>query len=74
MKSLMDSASLKQVLHFAQLATSGKFQKFDYGEDNIKHYKKNKVPEYDLSLIKVPITIFCGSQDALIPMQVNLGC
>lgn len=63
------SASLKQIIHYAQLASNaGTFMQYDYGSDkeNIAHYGTKVVPKIDLGKIKnVPIGMFVGLQDDL---------
>lgn len=55
---------MKELLYFAQLTESGKFQKFDYGEENMQHYGQDTAPELDISRInQVPIGMFVGMQD-----------
>lgn len=53
-------------MHFAQLATTGRFQKFDYGcEENLIHYKQETPPEYNLKNVKVPVAVYYGKTDSL---------
>ena len=62
------SCSLKQVIHYGQLANSGVFKQYDYGSDaeNTKHYGTHTPPLLPLSNIKkVPIAMFVGLQDVL---------
>ncbi|RZC34843.1 gastric triacylglycerol lipase-like, partial [Asbolus verrucosus] len=49
------TTSLMVADHVAQLYNSGRFQKFDYGEDvNLKKYNKKKPPVYKLRKVKFP--------------------
>lgn len=67
-------SSLKQFLHFAQLISSGRFQKYDYGATlNQKYYGQELAPEIDISTItRVPIGLFVGSQDELADAEDNV--
>lgn len=55
-------ASWKQVMHFGQLAASGKFDYYDYGKiENTQKYGQKKAPEIKVSQVnKVPIAMFVG--------------
>ncbi|KAJ0176929.1 hypothetical protein K1T71_006938 [Dendrolimus kikuchii] len=56
----------KTIVHFSQLVTSGKFQQFDYDSaDNMIHYGSLYPPEYDLSKITLPISLFWSRNDLL---------
>ncbi|XP_011557735.3 lipase 3 [Plutella xylostella] len=58
--------SWKTALHFAQEAVAGgKFQQFDYGYNNQKVYGTDNPPEYDLSKVTLPITLFWAQNDLL---------
>ena len=67
-------SSLKQFLHFAQLISSGRFQKYDYGTTlNKQYYGQELAPEIDISTItKVPIGLFVGSEDELADAEDNV--
>lgn len=59
-------SSTQTLFHFAQGYTSGRFQKFDFGlRKNLMHYGQEEPPEYDISKIKVPITLFWADNDWL---------
>lgn len=68
-KTFPAGASAKQSLHFAQLIKSGKFQSFDYEENNIKKYRRATPPEFKLFNIKAPIAIFYGTSDNLLAVE-----
>lgn len=72
-KAIADSISMKQLIHFAQIVESDRFQQFDYGKSNKKHYGTSKPPEYDLAATTVPVTIFYGNKDGLVPASVRLS-
>uniref|UniRef100_A0A6P8IGI2 Lipase n=1 Tax=Actinia tenebrosa TaxID=6105 RepID=A0A6P8IGI2_ACTTE len=59
--------SVKNLIHFAQLHRSGKFQMYDYGseEKNQKHYGQGTPPEYDVSSVAVPTALYWGGNDDL---------
>uniref|UniRef100_A0A182QHI7 Lipase n=1 Tax=Anopheles farauti TaxID=69004 RepID=A0A182QHI7_9DIPT len=60
-------ASVKQMLHFAQLQRSGQFRQFDYGRrNNTERYSHWKPPAYNLSAVSAPVTIFYARNDWLI--------
>uniref|UniRef100_A0A4Y0BQT5 Lipase n=1 Tax=Anopheles funestus TaxID=62324 RepID=A0A4Y0BQT5_ANOFN len=60
-------ASVKQLLHFAQLQRSGQFRQFDYGRrNNIERYSYWKPPAYNLSAVTAPVTIFYAFNDWLV--------
>ncbi|XP_077281143.1 lipase 3 isoform X2 [Temnothorax americanus] len=57
-------ASVKQLLHFSQLISSGSFQKFDYGaKTNLNLYGSTQPPKYTLERVKVPVAIFYSEND-----------
>jgi hypothetical protein len=59
-------ASVKDMVHFAQMTLSGRFQMYDYGqEDNLKHYNQTTAPEYDINDVKIPVALYWGSEDWL---------
>lgn len=59
-------SSTQTLFHFAQGISSGRFQHFDWGRtDNVKHYGQDTPPEYDVSKIQVPITLFWANNDWL---------
>lgn len=68
-KTFPAGVSAKQTMHFAQLIKSGKFQSFDYEENNIKKYGRTTPPEYKLYNIKAPIAIFYGTSDNLLAVE-----
>ncbi|XP_050081569.1 lipase 3-like [Anopheles aquasalis] len=60
-------ASVKQMLHFAQIQRSGQFRQYDYGRrNNTVRYSHWKPPAYNLSAITAPITIFYALNDWLV--------
>uniref|UniRef100_A0A182N6M1 Lipase 3 n=1 Tax=Anopheles dirus TaxID=7168 RepID=A0A182N6M1_9DIPT len=60
-------ASVKQLLHFAQLQRTGQFRQFDYGRrNNTERYSHWKPPAYNVSAITAPITIFYARNDWLV--------
>lgn len=61
---LFAGISTKDIDHFAQLVTSGRFQRYDEGrEGNIKRYGSSKPPEYDVSRITSAVVLICGAND-----------
>ncbi|XP_055527856.1 lipase 3-like [Wyeomyia smithii] len=65
LNKILTGISTKQLIHYGQLMDSGKFHQFDYKIfiQNMQHYKLGKPPEYNLSRITVPFTLFYGSKD-----------
>lgn len=63
--------SRKAFEHYFQLFHSGKFQKFDYLENNMKVYAQAAPPEYDLSKISTNVHVFYGEDDIIITKEVN---
>lgn len=62
---------MKSFRHIQQITESYKFQMFDYGSNNIKIYNTSQPPEYNLSLIDVPITLMGANHDSRIPSCVR---
>lgn len=58
--------SWKTAVHFAQeIVSGGNFQQFDYGTHNQKVYGSDTPPEYDLSKVTLPISLFWSQNDLL---------
>ncbi|XP_053607761.1 lipase 3-like [Plodia interpunctella] len=59
--------SWKTVVHFAQeIVSGGRYQYFDYGSYyNVEVYGTETPPEYDLSKVTLPITLFWAKNDLL---------
>ncbi|EFN82798.1 lipase 3 [Harpegnathos saltator] len=63
-------AATKQFVHYAQLINSGKFRQFDYGFfGNLGIYNRIFPPKYDLSKIRVPISLHYSSNDWLADVE-----
>ncbi|XP_063924782.1 lipase member K-like [Zophobas morio] len=59
--------SLMQVLQYAQMFHSRKFQKYDYGRrGNIIKYNQEQPPLYNLTNCKLPVYMFYGNCDIFI--------
>lgn len=58
-------AATQQLIHYAQLVRSGKFQLFDFESAlrNMKEYGHAKPPQYDIASIKVPIYLHYSQAD-----------
>lgn len=64
--------SYKQVLHYLQLLTTGKFLEYDHGvEQNIRMYGQALPPEYQLSNVKTNIHLLYGTHDWLAMARVG---
>ncbi|KAH7706879.1 Protein LIPL-1 [Aphelenchoides avenae] len=59
--------STQNILHWAQMVRSGRFQKFDYGSPwkNRDHYGQLRPPVYDLSRFNAPLHIYHSDTDWL---------
>lgn len=66
-------ASVKDVVHFSQFVSSGKFQAFDYGWSNDHHYGQSKPPEYTPENIMTPVALFTGTNDWLADPEDSYG-
>ncbi|KAL4718962.1 hypothetical protein ACJJTC_018949 [Scirpophaga incertulas] len=52
-------AATKQFIHYAQSFISGEFRHYDYGaEDNLKKYGTDLPPDYKLSNVVAPVSLF----------------
>ena len=60
-------SSVKSIIHYAQIITSGEFKQYDYGnnDDNMAHYNSTDIPMLHLENIPkdLPIGIWAGLQD-----------
>ncbi|KAI5638663.1 alpha/beta hydrolase fold domain-containing protein [Phthorimaea operculella] len=58
------SVSSKQLLHYAQGVSSGKFRRYDYGpEQNMVVYGSKHPPEYRVENISTPVAIFFAREN-----------
>lgn len=58
--------SLRNMDHWGQMITTGKTQKYDFGKKgNMEHYGQETAPEYYMSNMTVPVSIFTGGHDPL---------
>ena len=59
--------SVRNMVHWTQLLTDQKLQKYDYGsvKKNMIHYNSSSPPEYDISTLGVPTALFSGGNDFL---------
>lgn len=64
-KHIPNTASIRQLYHFAQLKNTGKFQQYDYLNTklNVKYYGSPQPPSYNLSSVTAPITILYSHSD-----------
>ncbi|XP_025265048.1 lipase 3 isoform X2 [Camponotus floridanus] len=61
------SISVKTLLHYSQIADSGKFRKYEYSRvKNLLIYNSMNPPNYDLSNITIPVALFYANNDWLI--------
>ncbi|XP_053686830.1 lipase 3-like [Sabethes cyaneus] len=66
-------ASIKQFIHYGQAVTSGHFRQFDYGpENNTAVYRSLEPPDYNLTNVRTPVSIYYGLSDQLThPMDIR---
>ena len=67
------ATSTKTFDHYGQLINSNKFRRFDYYENNFKHYGLPEPPDYHLQTIKVPISLFWATNDLISSPKVSLS-
>jgi lysosomal acid lipase/cholesteryl ester hydrolase len=66
-------SSTKNIMHWSQMIRSGRLAQFDYGTDkNLALYNSTLPPLYEVEtlatrLADIPITLFVGSRDVLVP-------
>ncbi|XP_063697756.1 lipase 3-like [Culicoides brevitarsis] len=66
-KTVWDNISLKQLIHYGQVARRGKFAMYDHGAlENQIRYGSRSPPEYNLETITVPTTVIYGEKDGLV--------
>ncbi|CAG9134874.1 unnamed protein product [Plutella xylostella] len=66
-------SSAHQFVHYGQLVLNGRFCRYDFGEKkNMEYYNSPTPPDYDLSQVSVPVSMFAGGNDWLSdPTDVN---
>ncbi|XP_041517636.1 gastric triacylglycerol lipase isoform X1 [Microtus oregoni] len=67
--------SVQDILHWSQVAKSGKLQAFNWGSpfQNLLHYNQRTPPDYDVSAMTVPIAVWNGGHDILAdPKDVDM--
>ncbi|GLV35379.1 Lipase 4 [Carabus blaptoides fortunei] len=64
LEHLPDTIISKDLEHFYQLITTGKFTRFNYGpEANLRIYNSTVPPDYNLSKITAPVALFYSDND-----------
>ncbi|NXC50462.1 LICH hydrolase, partial [Penelope pileata] len=58
-----DGTSVKNIIHWAQVMTSGEFKAFDYGSKNRAIYHQEKPPCYQVEKMPVPTAVWSGGED-----------
>lgn len=61
--------SVKAILHYGQIMGSGRFQRFDYGEDNKKIYGADVPPLFPVRKITTPTFLVYSEADLLAPAE-----
>lgn len=66
-------SSTKQLLHFAQLKSSGHFRQFDFGYfENYRRYRRFSPPDYPLEKVVAKVAIHYGANDWLtVPADIE---
>lgn len=63
--------SMKMFLHIMQLIATGRFCEYDYGVSrNMKAYNRANPPDYNLTNVRVPISIIVGENDNIAHPEV----
>lgn len=64
--------SYKTLIHLSQLSHSGKLSHFDYGpKTNIGVYGSREPPEFNLTLVTVPVALLFSDGDVHVSSQVS---
>ncbi|XP_032087574.1 putative lysosomal acid lipase/cholesteryl ester hydrolase [Thamnophis elegans] len=68
-----ETTSVKNLLHWQQMLTTGLFRWFDYGDKNQGIYKQSVPPSYQIEGMSVLTAVWSGGQDTLAdPKDVEL--
>ncbi|XP_062540108.1 lipase 3-like [Armigeres subalbatus] len=60
-------ASVRQLMHFAQVARTGHFRQYDHGrKENLQTYSHWKPPMYNLTASSAPVLIYYGRNDWMV--------
>uniref|UniRef100_A0A182YPP6 AB hydrolase-1 domain-containing protein n=1 Tax=Anopheles stephensi TaxID=30069 RepID=A0A182YPP6_ANOST len=72
---LLTSVSTRQLIHVGQLMQTKRFQQFDYRNYmlNTQKYGQAKPPEYNLSRVLLPVSLFHGTNDFITSTKVKLN-
>lgn len=66
------AVSFRQLTHYLQLHVSGKFQRYDFGDENQLRYNSPHPPDYDLGNVTVPTYIYNAGEDIMVsPIDVE---
>ncbi|XP_007942239.1 lipase member K [Orycteropus afer afer] len=59
--------SVQNMLHWAQVANSGQFQAFDWGDpnQNMMHFNQLTPPLYNVTKMELPTAVWSGGQDCV---------
>ncbi|XP_055523168.1 lipase 3-like [Wyeomyia smithii] len=70
METFPAGAALKQLEHYSQLISTGRFQQFDYGaKGNRKRYGASKPPSYRVERIKAPLALYYSDNDWFVALK-----
>jgi lysosomal acid lipase/cholesteryl ester hydrolase len=57
-------ASVRSLVHYAQLVNTATFRKYNYGKaTNLEIYGQETPPNYDISKITAPVALYWGQND-----------
>lgn len=60
-------SSSQQLSHFGQHVLSGRFRKYDFGEEkNIAVYGQQEPTEYTIKTMKIPIALYYSDNDSIL--------
>ena len=74
MSHATSATSIRDLVHFGQMYKYQITARFDYGspEANMKQNNRTTPPEYDISRVNTPVTLYYGGNDWLADSQVRL--
>lgn len=63
-------SSVRQIAHYGQEVMSGKFRQYDHGMlQNVGKYGTRTPPEYELSNVSAPVSLYYGNNDWLAAVE-----
>ncbi|KAJ7387687.1 hypothetical protein OS493_001027 [Desmophyllum pertusum] len=70
-RTLPAGTSVRNIIHFAQMTLSNKFQMYNFGSawKNREHYGQDTPPLYNVSAMTVPVALYWAQNDWLADPQ-----